>query len=370
MNERERYMATLRFERPDRVPYDPGHGRESTLAAWHTQGLPPHVTDYHTYIRKSIGVSDEAVSHMDRVDYGVAFTMIPEFEEKIIEERANSRVVQDWKGNICEIGKEFTPRYLRWAPDFVTRTWIKCPVETREDWPDIARRYDPDDPQRWPDDFDARCRQLRDRDYLIGLGFPGPFWQLREWLGFENLCMLFLDDPAFVRDMIDLWRRFVATLLERIFAAEPPDYIMINEDMAYKQHAMISPDMCREFLSPTWRHWGSLCKNAGVFYEVDSDGFIEELVPVWLEAGIQSNSPVEVAAGNDLPAMRKRFDTRMAYRGGIDKRAIAAGGQTLCDEIARLKPVIDAGGYVPSCDHGVPADVAWPNFVEYCRQLA
>jgi hypothetical protein len=32
--------------------------------------------------------------------------------------------------------------------------------------------------------------------------------------------------------------------------------------------------------------------------------------------------------------------------------------------------VIDAGGYIPGCDHGVPSDVTWPDFVEYCRLLA
>ncbi len=41
MNERERYLAPLWFQRPDRVPFNPGHGRESTRAAWRTQRLPP-----------------------------------------------------------------------------------------------------------------------------------------------------------------------------------------------------------------------------------------------------------------------------------------------------------------------------------------
>jgi len=53
--------------------------------------------------------------------------MMPQFEEKVLEVRAHSQVVQDWKGNICEIGKEFTVEYLRNAIDFVTRRWIKCP---------------------------------------------------------------------------------------------------------------------------------------------------------------------------------------------------------------------------------------------------
>jgi hypothetical protein len=25
---------------------------------------------------------------------------------------------------------------------------------------------------------------------------------------------------------------------------------------------------------------------------------------------------------------------------------------------------------LPTCDHGVPPDVSWPNFIEYTRRLA
>ncbi|HWP39971.1 MAG TPA: hypothetical protein VNL70_03520 [Tepidisphaeraceae bacterium] len=60
----------------------------------------------------------------------------------------------------------------------------------------------------------------------------------------------------------------------------------------------------------------------------------------------------------------------MAYRDGVDKRAIARGGAAIRAEIERLKPVIRAGGYIPSCDHGIPPDVSWPNFLDYCRLLA
>jgi hypothetical protein len=42
-----------------------------------------------------------------------------------------------------------------------------------------------------------------------------------------------------------------------------------------------------------------------------------------MEAGMNACDPMEVAAGNDLPAFRRSFGRRMAYRGGIDKRAIA-----------------------------------------------
>jgi uroporphyrinogen decarboxylase len=77
-----------------------------------------------------------------------------------------------------------------------------------------------------------------------------------------------------------------------------------------------------------------------------------------------------VAAANDLPALRRQYGKQVGYYGGVDKRAIAKGGQTIRHEIDCLKPVIDGGGFIPSCDHGVPHDVSWGNFVEYARLLA
>jgi hypothetical protein len=60
----------------------------------------------------------------------------------------------------------------------------------------------------------------------------------------------------------------------------------------------------------------------------------------------------------------------MAFGGGIDKRALAAGGDAMRAELMRVAPLIAEGGYVPGCDHGVPPDVSWQNFVEYARLLA
>ena len=57
MNERERYVATLLFQQPDRIPFQPGGGRESTLKAWREQGLPDGVTDYCRYAAELVGVT-------------------------------------------------------------------------------------------------------------------------------------------------------------------------------------------------------------------------------------------------------------------------------------------------------------------------
>ena len=104
--------------------------------------------------------------------------------------------------------------------------------------------------------------------------------------------------------------------------------------------------------------------------DVDSDGYVGELIPIWIESGINVCDPIEVAAGNDIVAYRHQFGRQIAFRQGVDKRAIAKGGKTIRDELKRLEPVVRAGGFMPGCDHGVPPDISWPAFMDYARLLA
>ncbi len=371
MTPRQRFLETMHFGQPDKVPLQPGGPRESTLAAWHQQGLPQDVA-WYDYLMAQLGI--ERVPTVTRTDLGVSFLMIPTFEEKVLEHRDGHYIVQDWMGAITEISDEYDYTYIRRAKDFVTRKWHSFPVTAVEDWEEKIRwRYDPHDPQRFPEDFEARCARLRERDYVLSLAFSGPFWQLREWCGMEGLCLLMIEQPEFVEEMATFWTDFVLQTLKPILRLAPPDHIVINEDMAYKLHSMISPRMVRRFLMPAWTRWIAAIKDASpeTVIDVDSDGYNGELLPLWIEAGFDACSPMEVAAGNDIVAYRRQYGTQMAFRGGIDKRALAKGGDVMRAELERVvPPLLETGGFIPSCDHGVPPDISWPNFVAYTRLLA
>jgi uroporphyrinogen decarboxylase len=341
------------------------------LAAWHSQGLPDAI-DHEKAARFAYGLVGGRYPWPENgLDFPVNERMIPQFEEKVIEEKEDSLIVRDWKGNICEISKKYSVAYLRDAIDFVTRRWIRCPVEQRDDWEEMRQRYNAKDPARFPKDPEKLSRQLRERSWVVELHFSGPFWQMREWLGFEKLCMLFYDDPSLVFDMVSFWQDFVAQLMRNAFRFVTPDSVYISEDMAFKNHPMISPAMVRTFLLPCYSAWGELIRAVGCpLYALDSDGYVGDLIPIWIEAGINVCDPMEVAAGNDIVEYRKRFGHAMAYRGGVDKRAMAKGDRALEQEIERLRPVVADGGYIPGCDHGVPADVSWENYLQTIRLLA
>ena len=395
MNARERYVAAMTFGTPDRVPFTPGGPRESTLTAWRGQGLPAGA-DWRAVLLDTLHLPAGIIHSF--ADVGADFRMIPQFEEKVLEHKDGHYVVQDWKGNVCEISDQFDVSYLREARDFVTRRWIRCPVENAGDWERMKPRYDVNSPGRLPRGEGVsplgpagvspadECKETAGegkmpsrhkggtpspRQVPIRVAFAGPFWQMREWCGFEGLCLMMIEQPDLVDRMAAFWADFVAAMLERIFRHVTPDAVLIGEDMAYKIKAMISPAMTRRFVMPSWKRWGAMAKRAGVpVLEVDSDGYVGELIPLWIESGVNVCSPMEVAAGCDLVEFRRQFGRRIAYSGGVDKRCIARGGESIRRELDRLAPVIKDGGFLPSCDHGVPSDVSWPDFVDYARLLA
>lgn len=375
MNARERFIETLTFGNPDKIPFMPGYGRESTLKRWHEEGLPAQIESPESANRHAYEIIGGTLKlPIPDSNFYLKTQMIPEFEKKILEKKQNSQIVQDWKGNICEISNEYTVDHLggnHSRSDFVTRRWIKCPVEIRQDWADMQTRYDASDPSRLPKNLKEIGKQLKERDYPLEIHFSGPYWQLREWMGFEQLSVAFYDDPCLVQDMIEFWRRYISTLLKQVFNHVIPDSIYMSEDMAYKGFSMLSPSMCKEFLKPCWLDWGHIIRDAGVpIYAVDSDGFVGELIPIWIDCGINVCDPMEVAAGNNIVEFRKKFSKKMAYRGGIDKRCIAEGGAVIEKEIARVSPVIREGGYIPGCDHGMPHDISWDNYLHYIKLLA
>ncbi|MCL2519205.1 MAG: hypothetical protein FWF15_11645 [Oscillospiraceae bacterium] len=371
MTNRDLYLDTLLFKNPARIPFSPGGPRKSTIERWQTEGLPKDM-NYFTYVCEKIGI--ELLPSKPIPGFHADFRMIPWFEEKILEHKDGHYIIQDWMGSVLEISDKYDYTYIRNAIDFVTRRWIKCPVESREDWEEMKKRYDPDTPQRVVQLTPEQVAQINDRDSILSIQVNGPFWQLREWMGFEGLCEAFIDDPEFVAEMIGYWQDYVLKIFKRICEQGIIlDRVGFSEDMAYKAHSMISPAMTREFLLPVYKKWVSYLKAHGTqIIDMDSDGYVGELIPIWIDAGINVCDPMEVAAYNDIVLYRKTYGNKIAYTGGVDKRAIAKGGSVIEEEMKRVCSLLEdgKGGLIPGCDHGVPHDISLDNFVYYSKLLA
>ena len=355
MTHRERFVRTMHYQPVDRIPiWDFGFW-EQTLVEWRKQGLPE-------------GVSTDEFFGMDKQWHGVPVSlgMIPGFEEVIYEEDEQTQLVRDGGGVLCRRSKSGTS----------IPTFIEFPVKNRADFEAMKERYDPDDPRRYPDDWQQRVQQYRERDYALGIGAGGFFGWVRGWMGVENTCTCFLDDPQLMRDMMDFVADFVCRTIERALAEVEIDYASFWEDMAYNKTSLISPAMFRQFMVPRYQRITRLLAAHGVDVNVvDCDGNIGELIPLWLEGGVNCMFPLEVGVwGANAVEYAAQYGRDLLMIGNISKRALSGSRADVEREVmSKVPPLLKRGGYIPTPDHRVPPDVPLANYqyyLELIRQVA
>jgi len=71
----------------------------------------------------------------------------------------------------------------------------------------------------------------------------------------------------------------------------------------------------------------------------------------------------------DVVKIYQEYGKDLVLMGGIDKRAVAKGGKAMREEVDRVIPITEQGGYIPHLDHGASPDISWHNMCEYMGYL-
>ncbi|MCX6622550.1 MAG: hypothetical protein NTY38_16075, partial [Acidobacteria bacterium] len=234
-------------------------------------------------------------------------------------------------------------------------------------------RMQPDVGARLGPDWRRQLARHRERDYLFVVladRWGGCFGSLRNMVGVEQLCMLFYDDPAWVQEMMEADADFLIAMLGQLLEVTDIDVFGFWEDMGYKSGPLISPAFARKFMLPCYRKVVDFARSRGVrYFCLDSDGQVDLLIPVWMDAGIDILYPFEVQAGMDVRAVRKKYGKSLRLWGGMDKRALCCGEQEIDAEIDKHRPLIEEGGFVPMLDHSAPPDIPYRNYCYFMERL-
>ena len=141
------------------------------------------------------------------------------------------------------------------------------------------------------------------------------------------------------------------------------------EDMSGKHGSLISPSMFKEFMTPNYQRIINFLKEKKIkYFLVDTDGDVSQLIPLFLDAGINVMYPFEQQAGNDLIEIRKKYP-QLRMLGGFDKSTLDKGKSEIENELKKMRFMIWQGGYIPYADHLIPANVNWDNFKYYRERL-
>ncbi len=370
MTHRERIAAVLHYDGYDRLPLVHFGYWQDTLDKWRDEG---HLT------------AEEAAGHRDgnAVDYEVSGrlgfdcnwqTMFypdnglrPPFEEEVVKEFPDgAQHVRNQHGAIV----------LRRPGAGGIPAEIEHLLTDRASWEEHYRfRYE------WSEDrVDLALLDSlpADRETPLGLHCGSLYGHIREVVGVVGISYLFVDDEPLYREAIDviadICYRNAKLVLEHLEARRPElsfDFAHFWEDICFKTGPLVNPSVFREYVGPHYKRITDLCRRHGLdIVSLDCDGKIDELVPVWLENGVNTMFPIEVGTWEaSIAPWRERYGKELRGVGGMDKRVFAADRSAVDREVERLRPLVDLGGYIPCPDHRIAPDAKWDLVRYFCERM-
>lgn len=251
--------------------------------------------------------------------------------------------------------------------------WLEWPVKDRKSWEKIKEeRFSLDTiGDRYYGNIDSFIQKTRERTYPLGiLGAPtGFFGTLRFLVGEQALFMLYYDDPKLVEDVLDHLCQMWLFMIEELTSRMDFDIACFWEDMAGKQGSLISPDIFKRFMPPGYKRIIDFLKTKGIdHFVVDTDGNVDELIPLFMEAGIDMMYPFEQQAENDLITIRKKYPD-LVMMGGFNKNVLLRSKGDIDRELEKMEFLIKSGGFIPCADHLIPPNTPWENFKYYREKL-
>jgi uroporphyrinogen decarboxylase len=344
----------LHFQPVDHVPDEEFGYWEETFPVWHKEGLPLEINNN--------GIADQFFGFAPRRGVPVHNDLMPAFEGGRVIEETEEHVIFETAEGVTAIsfkdGHSSIPRYL----DFPIKDW--------DSWKRFKDRLDPNTPGRYPDNWDEIVPQLNASDVPVIVNLGSMFGRFRDWIGFENIAVMCMDKPDLIHDMVETWCTFMITLLDRAVREVKIDAGAYWEDICFNHGCIISPKMFREFLTPRYKRLNDFVREhsgCDIFY-VDCDGSIMDVLPCFLEGGVNTMFPVEVAAGTDPVKIRGIYGHQVPMMGGVNKRELAKGKPAIIAELKRLEPLVNEGGLIPHVDHRCPPDVTYDNYLYYLKE--
>ena len=324
---KERWLAILAGEKPDRLPMDYWATEEATAR-----------------VMKHLGCEDEwalyARLHIDR-----PVTVTPAYTGPPLEPD----------------GDMYGCRYTMISYSGGAGAYRECvhhPLAGYDDLEAIIADY------TWPTadwfDYTVIPDQVKGREmYPVRGGGSEPFLIYKNLRGMEQAYMDLVLNPEMVHYCLDHLFDFCYQNTLRIYEQLPGrvNISYIAEDFGGQESLLMSAQMIRTFFIPRMKRMIDLAHEAGAYAFFHSDGAIREIIPAMIEAGIDVLNPIQWRCqGMDRAALKRDFGDQVVFHGGVDNQQTLAFGRP-ADVRREVRYNIDVlgagGGYILAPCHNI-----------------
>ena len=406
MTSRERVLAPLNHQEPDRPPVDLSGHRSSGIAALAYARLRRHLGLMPTLLRvydpvQQLAIVDEDVLRLfgvDTIELGRAFALEDRHWQEWTLPDGTPCLMPAWVNLRRELGRwvilSENGRVLSQMPDgvlyFEQTYWPFAEKDDLDHLPDYLGQSmwtaiaSPPGPlaagpagAKVLAEGARRLRAQTDRA-IIGL-FGGNLIEMGQFMyRNDNFYLLLAGDPRRAHAFLDKVVEMHLKNLERFLAAVGPhiDIILFGDDLGMQSGPQVSPKMYREFFFPReqvmWRRAKELAPHVKIM--LHCCGGVRELLDGLIEAGLDAINPVQInCRGMDPAGLKRDFGSRLTFwGGGCDTQRLLIQGEP--EQVrAHVKELAaiwrTGGGWVFQQVHNILADAPPANVVAMYEAL-
>lgn len=349
---------------PDAPIYQCEFGYYS-LDRWKREG---HITD-KTDLNQLFGFDVGGSHSLEELGWCEA-AFLPEFDVEILEDRGEYELERDHAGRHV--------LYFKGRRDGFMPEYVDHPVKDQRTFEeDVKWRMDPHNEKRF-ETLEKRMKKAQEavlEGQMIVQRLIGGYMYLRSLVGPLDLLYKFHDEPELIHSLMEAWFDLADRVIEEHQKHVTLDELFLAEDICYNHGSLISPQMMKEFLLPYYEQLienirkRQLDRERHLHIQIDTDGFADPVIPLYRSIGMDYMSPFEVAAGCDVIRAADEYPD-LRIKGGMDKRILARGKDAIDRMVYSIVPQMKKrGGYIPVCDHGVPEEVSFENYMHFRKRL-
>jgi uroporphyrinogen decarboxylase len=361
MTPKERWLAVLARQTPDRVPMD----------YWATPEFSAKLIRHLGFSRKSEAALTAMLSRGERVPGRLN-------EGRLALRRALAYLHVDF---VVHVGPRYTgPRLppdtdvfgcVYREVDYGTGTYSEVvghPLARYESVEEIEANY------RWPSPDWYDYRGIPDQikgweDYPVQGGGSEPFLIYKNLRGQEQAMIDLVEHPDIVHYCLDKLFDLAYADTERVLDAIPGKvtYCYVAEDMGGQTNLMFSKKHIRAFLLPRMKRIIDLAHQSGAYAFHHDDGNCRAILPDLIEAGIDVLNPIQWRCeGMAREGLKADFGAKLVFHGAVDnQQTLPFGGtQEVREEVAdNLRILGERGGYILAPCHNIQPNTPPENVV-------
>jgi uroporphyrinogen decarboxylase len=401
MTPRERVLAALNHQEPDRIPIDLSGHRSSGIAAMaYTRlrdflGLPKRPIRVYDPVQQLAIVDEDVLQRfqVDTVELGRAFALDDKYWTEWVLPDGTPCLMPVWArperdhGDWALLSKPGRKVIARMPEGVWYFEQANYPFLEQEDlgqlegelsecmWSAVGSPPGPitagPEGEKALVEGARRLRQNTDRA-IIGL-FGGNLLELGQWFyRNDNFFMLLAGEPERAHRFLDKLMEIHLRNLDRFLRTVGPhiDIILFGDDLGMQSGPQISPAMYREYFKPREREMWQTVKERAPHLKIQLHccGGVRELVPDLIEAGLDAINPVQITCrGMEPEGLKRDFGEQLTFwGGGCDTRDVLIQ-RTPAEVREHVRRLLDiwrpGGGYVFQQVHNILADVPPANIV-------